>query len=788
LSLEDLNLLLYKANKTKYQSLLGQVDFEHKVLEFNCEFHDDYSFKNARDKVFIIDPYGDSIEVSPFSFKNQTKPPPKTVKRDLEDKVIKRKWMFASDYRFVNPSTKVNLVCPNGHKRTIAPSKFRSGQGCATCAGNVPYTTKTFIEQAMVIHGDRYDYSLTVYPKNNKEQVIIICHKHGEFKQTVSDHINQKSGCQKCKADITSLTHSKSHGQFIIDAKDVHADTYLYDKTKYVKSDRYVIITCRKHGDFKQVPGSHLSGSGCPICANIAVGDLQRKTTECFIKNAEEIHKDKYDYSLVDYFNSHTKVKIKCSIHGIFKQDPSGHLSGRGCPACGDEKRATSQRHTTYDFIDKALRIHGSRYDYSLSDYSGWDSKLKIICSKHGEFEQIAGTHLSGGGCIYCGFEATKEKQTKTTEQFITDAVKVHSSLYNYSLVVYTGSNDPVTIVCPTHGEFEQLPTVHLTGAGCRTCGFTRSREAKTFSQEDFLKKACEHHNEKYDYSKTVYTLAQNYVTITCPTHGDFEQIANSHMIGMGCRKCAGITIGEHHRLSNAEFIIKAKEVHADKDDYSLVDYKSAKEKVKIICSTHGVFEQAPTGHLYGGCTLCANEQKGLKQRRSNDDFIKIAKEVHGDLYDYSETKYTTVLEKVKIICATHGEFNQNPRIHLRGSMCPKCSYGQGVGTYDEYYFERNREEKNAPCKFYYIKFTKDGEVRYKIGLDSNNKRWGYTYREWSVEVLISDLSTKYECWKREKSILEQFKSHRYRVKDDDFVGNGSTEMFMFDILAFENR
>ena len=276
-------------------------------------------------------------------------------------------------------------------------------------------------------------------------------------------------------------------------------------------------------------------------------------------------------------------------------------------------------------------------------------------------------------------------------------------------------------------------------------------------------------------------------MTIICPKHGDFEQVANSHMIGRGCRKCGSEAIADFQRLSTEEFIVKAKEVHAGKYDYSLVDYKSAKEKVKIICSAHGVFEQIPTGHFYGGCNRCANEKNGVKQRRSHEEFINIANEVHGSLYDYSETQYTTVLGKVKIICSEHGPFYQNPRIHLKGSMCPKCSYGKGVGTYDDYYFKRNPEEKDKPCKLYFSKFTKGNEVRYKIGLDSNNKRWGNSYRGWTVEVLTSELSTKHKCWKREENILLEFQEHRYRVKDEDFVGNGSTEMFLFDILGAES-
>jgi hypothetical protein len=774
-------------NKTQQQSIIGQIEFEKKVIEFGCQFHRDYSFKNARSKVLIVDPYGDTIAVSPSTFKKQGKPPQKSVKRDLEEKVIERGWSLSGEYEFLGPSSKVNLICPNGHSRNIAPSKFRGGQGCALCAGNAPYTTKTFIEQAAAVHGERYDYSKTVYPKNNKLKLTITCRKHGDFEQTASDHINQKSGCQRCKADITSIVHSKTHEQFMAKVNAIHGDTYLYNKAKYIKSNQHVTITCRKHGDFEQLPNVHVNGSGCPTCGNIAIAKGQRKTKHQYIIDAKAFHGDYYDYSAVDYVSAHCSIKIICPKHGEFVQNAGRHLTA-GCRLCANERSAERQRITTEEFIKQARTIHGEYYDYSLVDYKGNREKVSIICHKHGVFEQIAGSHTNhGSGCIQCGFEATKENQTKSTEQFIIEAQAIHGNIYDYSIIEYKGSLEPVTFICDIHGNFIQKPSVHLSGAGCRKCGFERSHAAKTFSQEDFLERAYTHHQYKYDYSKTVYSRAQDYVTITCRKHGDFEQLANSHMIGMGCRKCGSETLANSMRLSSEEFIAKAQEVHGSKYDYSWVDYKSAKEKVTIKCPKHGEFEQIPSGHLYGGCVQCANEQTGLAQRRTTENFISDAIKIHGELYDYTETEYSTALDKVKIICRTHGVFHQSPRAHIRGSMCPQCSYGKGVGTYDEYYFERNPEERDAPCKFYYVKFTKTGKVRYKVGLDSNDKRWGKNYRGWRIDVIKLESTTKYLAWKHELAILDEFKDYRYRVKDEDFVGNGSTEMFLFDVLGADD-
>ena len=126
------------------------------------------------------------------------------------------------------------------------------------------------------------------------------------------------------------------------------------------------------------------------------------KTTEQFIIDAKSIHGDKYDYSLVDYINNKSKVKIICPTHGEFEQIPYSHLSGKGCPKCkGDKSRILNQSNTE-EFINKADKIHDNKYDYSLVEYENARTKVKIICHVHGEFEQTPASHLSGHGCPKC--------------------------------------------------------------------------------------------------------------------------------------------------------------------------------------------------------------------------------------------------------------------------------------------------------------------------------------------------------------------------------------------------
>ena len=122
------------------------------------------------------------------------------------------------------------------------------------------------------------------------------------------------------------------------------------------------------------------------------------------------------------------------------------------------------------------------------------------------------------------------------------------------------------------------------------------------------------------------------------------------------------------------EFIKDSKNIHGNKYNYSLVDYKNMRTKIKFICSVHGIFEQLPHNHLNGsGCFLCNGTIK-----KTTKQFIKESKEIHGNKYDYSLVKYTNNSTNVEIICPTHGSFKQTPKNHLNYNGCPVCSLSKG--------------------------------------------------------------------------------------------------------------
>ena len=177
-----------------------------------------------------------------------------------------------------------------------------------------------------------------------------------------------------------------------------------------------------------------------------------------------------------------------------------------------------------------------------------------------------------------------------------------------------------------------------------------------------------------YDYSKTLYNGKDKKVIITCTTHGDFEQCANSHLQGKGCKKCAIELIALKQKFTKDQFIEKAKYKHGDRYDYSKVIYINSTTKVIIVCDKHGDFEQTPKDHYAGGCQKCGIIKYSSSKTMTTQQIIEKAKYKHGDKYDYSKTIYCGICEPIIIICKKHGEFLQTPNAHINcGHGCSKC-------------------------------------------------------------------------------------------------------------------
>lgn len=429
---------------------------------------------------------------------------------------------------------------------------------------------------------------------------------------------------------------------FIRKAAEVHQNKYDYSSIKYVYALKEgVEITCPIHGQFFQKPISHINGHGCPSC-----GGTTKSNTASFTAKAKLKHKKNYSYEKVNYSNNRTKVIITCPIHGDFMQTPDSHLNGNGCPHCGKINTSKKLVMTQSEFIEKATTTHIGKYSYGNVIYKNSKSPVIITCKTHGEFEQSPNMHLQGHGCSECG--RTKKLNTNS---FITKASNVHKGKYNYSKVHYVNNSTKVTITCNEHGDFIQTPMKHLQGQGCRNCAGNNNH-----SLDSFIEKAKIIHYNKFNYDKSTFVNVKTKIIITCPVHGDFEQVPSEHLSGYGCKKC-----GNNTKYSTEEFVSKAREIHRNKFGYQYVIYESSKNKIKIECPFHGLFEQRPTSHLKGqGCPKC-NLPKGEQRIINHLEKLNLSYVTQFTFEDCIHIKplpfdFAVTKDSVKYLIEFHGE------------------------------------------------------------------------------------------------------------------------------------
>ena len=262
-------------------------------------------------------------------------------------------------------------------------------------------TTEEFVKRAKKIHGDKYNYKKVRY-MDDRTKVEIICRKHGLFFQSPGHHAKRGQGCPECGNNKISISKTSNTFVFIKKSKELHGEIYDYSNVVYKNNITEVEIICRKHGKFKQRASDHLSGKGCNCCGNEKISIKNRSNKEDFIKKSIEIHGSKYDYNKVIYKNNYDKLIINCPIHGEFRQSARDHLRGSGCYWCGKIIAHNKTRKTKEQFILDAKKIHGNKYGYEKVDYIDYQTKVRIICKKHGEFDQFPGDHLQDHGCPFC--------------------------------------------------------------------------------------------------------------------------------------------------------------------------------------------------------------------------------------------------------------------------------------------------------------------------------------------------------------------------------------------------
>jgi hypothetical protein len=378
-------------------------------------------------------------------------------------------------------------------------------------------TTEEFIEKATKIHGNIYDYSLADYI-GSKQKITVICKIHNKFNLSPNSHL-KGNGCKACGVEVRASKQRGDKELFLKKAREKHGDRYDYSKVEYFNSLTEVEILCPTHGAFLQTPKIHYVAN-CPKCGREAQTEKAKKGKGQFVKEMQEIYGDRYDLSLVEYINGRTPVSIICKDRGILKVTPASLLNKKVYLVKGKKKTRSTDKEM---FLEEVFKLYGGKNNYDDTIVGNSRGKIDVVCENHGKFTVEMASYFNGVDCPKCSAINYKKTRSKTTEEFVEQAKKVHGDKCDYTNTIYKSCKEKVEIKCNMHNiYFEQYPTNHLFGGCCRkclseniskslqgkegTCGYTKSRYIKQAGDRKayvYLIKCWNENEEFYKIGKT---------------------------------------------------------------------------------------------------------------------------------------------------------------------------------------------------------------------------------------------------------------------------------------------
>lgn len=329
-------------------------------------------------------------------------------------------------------------------------------------------------------------------------------------------------------------------------------------------------------------------------------GNRWNRTKKDWLEIWNKSHNNKFDYQLVpDFFLGKDRITVICPTHGQWETTATEHAK-RGCPGCWNDRRGTKTRE---EWIKLLSETHNNEYDYSkLPNELGYNTRITIVCPKHGDFEMKTANHYSNKNkCPKCSYE----NRFTSKEEWLRKFKEAHNDKYDYSKSDIVDNKTPIIIICPEHGEFKQAPMVHSLGKGCLECYNKYGRgKGRKISKEEFIQRARKVHGYKYDYTNTIVGIQLvDKGWIKCPEHGLFEQSLSCHLSGDGCAKCSG-----KYNLSNEEYLEECERIYGTKYDLSKVKFVNNNSNVIIGCKEHGFIEVNARSFKRGyGCIKCSS-------------------------------------------------------------------------------------------------------------------------------------------------------------------------------------
>jgi hypothetical protein len=319
---------------------------------------------------------------------------------------------------------------------------------------------------------------------------------------------------------------------------------------------------------------------------------------------------------------------------------------------------------TTEEFIERAVQIHGNKYDYSKVFYINNKTKVCIICTEHGEFWQTPINHLNGQGCSDC----------LKIDKFIKQSKNNFGEIYSFPYIwnEYKNSHSKITIQCQKCGGiFTKIAGDHLTSVngGCKKCLLIDKKVYYTYKD---LQKTT---NFKLKYF-TEKVCKNDLITLICKKHGEYSILVSTLLDGRGkCKKCYSYN-DEKEKIKKEKAIQIITDKYGEKFIILFDEYVNYTTPITFICKDCGYkTKRTPSSCINGNykdCKQCKIKENAFNKTKTNEEFIKEAKLLHGDKYDYSKTNYINSSQKVDILCKECNKyFTIEANSHLQGHGCP---------------------------------------------------------------------------------------------------------------------
>ena len=435
-----------------------------------------------------------------------------------------------------------------------------------------------------------------------------------------------------------------------------------------------------------------------------------------------------------------------------------------------------SKRLTTKEFIAKAILVHGDRYSYDEVVYKNTKTKIKIICSNHGPFDQSPDGHLAGKGCRHCGGSSPTH-----FDDFVNNAKTLHKNRYNYDKASFTNMREKTKILCKIHGEYWQEPHVHLRPSGCKKCATLEVlNNTKESRKKDFTTQLLKKFGKKIIYEEGEYITANSEVIFRCSKHGKFTSIVKKVLYSeFGCNLCyndakeAGSVFFEND-AAFIKWIDFQKTTDADLIGYTFSLKERRLDQATVIGSCpnrnhktyHFVIKRNKKRYLKQ-CKDCVitKRNKAVKnawsQKRHEFEatWKKSVSEIYGDFYDVSLINYEKARDKIEVRCPEHGLFSTTPDQLLHGG-CRLCADSNLGGLYSKKYFEKHPDRKTTRAEVYYLKLKIAGAVFFKVGITKGITKYRHAMLntcdalEW--EILMIKSCDLYVAWELETKIQRQ--------------------------------